>query len=227
MELEITFRDGPIEAKVSAGKEDDYTEVLEELADFVDQYGTVQSQTSSPEPEMDQGENSQETIKQYAEGQSADKVPEGNESGEEESNPLFSRVEATETELQRVLKMGQVENGEIKQFPEIVRDTSVLGNSKQDRLVGGSVVLLTVLDDLHGISKVKTTDLREALGESGLDTGVWANVSRVDNVDVYLNRTGQGSGGMTEIRKPGKEDAYDYIQAMVDRMRSEDEDASE
>ncbi len=112
-------------------------------------------------------------------------------------------------------------------YPEIVRGTAILGDSKQDRLVGGSVVLLTILDDLHGIAKVKTTDLREALGESGLDSSVWNNVSRVDNVDVYLNRTGQGSAGMTEIRKPGKEDAYDYIQAMVNRMRSEDEDESE
>lgn len=124
--------------------------------------------------------------------------------------------------------MGNSDGEEIEEFPEILGNTDLLGDSIQDRLLNGSIILLTVLEDIHGISKVRTTELVEALGASGLNNDNWKNIGQAENVDVYLNRQGSGTGATTELRSPGKEDAYRHIETLVNDIRdSKDTDGKQ
>jgi hypothetical protein len=93
--------------------------------------------------------------------------------------------------------------------------------------LNGATVVLTILEDAHDISRVRTTDLKDALGESGLDEDNWPNVHQQENKDVYLDSRGTGSSGTTTVRVPGKQDAYSHIQALVNDLRSEDSDTDE
>lgn len=214
MEINVTFRDGPINAEVSATEEESYIEVLEELGRFVEEYdatgyqmqGAPQQQTpDNSNDESSQKDTEQEDVSEFAESSS--------------ENSYFDQVDATNSELLRVLKIGSVSGGEIEEFPEIIGEADVLGDSNQYRLLNGSIVLLTVLDEVHGISRVSTSELKNALGNSGLNIDNWANVGRPANADVYLNRRGSGSSATTEVREPGKEDAYEQIQALVDNLQ--------
>ncbi|UIP00409.1 hypothetical protein Hbl1158_03325 [Halobaculum sp. CBA1158] len=221
MEIDITFRDGPVDAKISATEEESYIEVLEELAEFVDEYdltGYQMQETSNRLGPREQAGNS-----------NGDAAVE-NGAGSTESHPggsLLDGVDATKSELLRVLKTGSVEGDEIEEFPEILGNTDLLGESIQDRLLHGSIILLTILQDIHGVSEVRTTNLVDGLGASGLDKDNWKNIGQADNVAVYLNRKGSGTGATTEIRGPGKEDAYRHIEALVEDIREPEDSEGE
>lgn len=213
MDIQITFRDGPIEAEVSAAEDEAYSEVLDALAEFVEDYDAV-----GPGPQKPTGS--------HTDGGTVDAAPLTEETADSdtgESNSIFDEVDATDAELQRVLKTGRVEEEDVEEFPEIIGSNEMLGTSVAEQLLNGSAIILTTLDEVHSISRVKTTNLKEALEESGLDSDNWPNMHQQENKDVYLNSRGTGASGTTAIREPGKEDAYGYIQALVDDLREDGE----
>ncbi|RDZ33920.1 MULTISPECIES: hypothetical protein [unclassified Haloferax] len=217
MEINITFRDGPIDVEITATEEESYTDVLEELGQFVEKYDPIGYQTQK---RPDQENPSEETEETLHEGGEQGSISEFTETDDE--NSYFEVVDATDSELLRVLTLGSTDGDDIDEFPQIIGDVQVLGDSNQDRLLNGSSVLLTVLSEVHGVSRASTSELKNALDESGIDIGNWANVGRPANADVYLNRRGSGSSATTEIREPGKEDAYEQIQALVDNLQSQE-----
>lgn len=87
-------------------------------------------------------------------------------------------------------------------------------------------MILATLDEFHDVSKVKISDLKDAIEESGINSDNWYNISRNDMVDVYLERRGKGPSATTELRQPGKEDAADHIQTLVGSLQ-EEEDSDE
>lgn len=217
MKIQVTFQDGPIEAEITAEEDEDYDEALETLADFVDGYdiqGTVDTSEDAASIENEAGK----------------KEKNGNQvmnPDSSQSNPLFDQVDATESEIHRIIKTGTVEDGEVKELPEILGNTDILGSSKEERLLNGSVVILSILDGVHDISRVKTSEIKDALSNSGIDEGAWGKLSRTDNEDVYLDRRGKGPSATTELRPPGKEDAMGYIQDLIDDHRADKESTDE
>jgi hypothetical protein len=222
MEISITFRDGPIDVEVSANEEESYIKVLEEIGKFVEQYDPAGYQMQRESHKKNSNNSADRNLVENA----------GQGSGSEftdstAENSHLDSVDATESELLRVLRLGSSDGDEVEEFPEIIADVDVLGDSNQDRLLNGSIVLLTVLDEVHGISRVSTSELKTALGDSGVDVDNWANIGRPANADVYLNRRGSGSSATTAIREPGKEDAYEHIQALVGNLQSQEPAADE
>lgn len=217
MDIQITFREGPIEAEISAGEDEPYTEVLDALAEFAEDFDATRPAST--------GKSDSDNINDAVESGSTDEVKA--DSAAKKSNSLFDEVDATDSELHRVLKTGRIEDGDVEDFPEIIGNTDLLGTSIAERLLNGSVIILTILDEFHDISRVKTTELKDALGQSGLDTNNWGNVHQQENKDVYLDSRGTGASGTTAVRPPGKQDAYDYIQALVDDLREDNETMSE
>jgi hypothetical protein len=218
MEISITFRDGPIDVEVSANEEESYIDVLEELERFVDEYGPTGYQMQQHGPQQKNRDdspdkNSKENAGQESKSESTDSTAE---------NSYLDRVNATDSELLRILKLGSIDGDEIKEFPKIIGNVDVLGESGQDRLLNGSIVLLTVLDEVHGISRVSTSNLKNALSDSGMNVDYWTNIGQTSNVDVYLNRRGSGSSATTAIREPGKEDAYEQIQTLVGNLQDQE-----
>jgi len=213
MDIRITFRDGPVEAEITAEGDEAYSEVLEALGEFVEDFDVtrpVESQASvSSDP--DYTVDSRSTV-----------VTADSTTGK--SNSLSDEVDATNSELYRVLKTGRTEDGDVAEFPEIIGNTEVLGSTIGERLLNGSVIILTILEEAHGIDRVKTTDLKNALGNSGLDTDNWPSVHSQENKEVYLDSRGTGASGTTAVREPGKQDAYGYIQSLVDDLREDGED---
>ncbi|WP_128478916.1 hypothetical protein [Halorussus pelagicus] len=134
IDIQIIFREGPLEAEVSAAEDEDDADVLEALGDFVESYDAmgigIQQETTVDPTEGD-----------TADELSTDEHTTGGSNGR--SNSLFDEVNATDTELQRVLKTGRVEDDEIKEFPEILEDTDLLGTSVAERILTGAAVVLT------------------------------------------------------------------------------------
>jgi hypothetical protein len=213
MEIQISFQDGPIEAEVVAAEDEEYTDVLDALAEFVEDYDGVGSRAQGP------ADNPTDGVKVNSETPT-----EKSDSDTGESNSFFDEVDATDAELQRVLKTGRVEDGDVEEFPEIIGNIDLLGTSDAEKLLNGSAIILTTLDEVHSTSRVKTTDLKEALENSDLNGDNWPNVHQQENKEVYLDSRGTGASGTTAIREPGKQDAYGYIQTLIDDLRGDIED---
>jgi hypothetical protein len=215
MDVTIRFEDGPIEAEISAEDGEDFQSALDSLRDFMDEYEPLGSVESS------NGTNPEDSSPQLDRKTEAESVSEEADSSSIDSDdPLVSNTGVERGTLQRILKMGSADGTDVEDFPKIIGNTDVLGDSNQEKLLHGSAVILTILSERHGISKVRTSELKDALSESGLNEDNWNNMTGMAKADVYFNRRGQGNSATTEIRDPAKEDAYDEIKKLADAHSS-------
>lgn len=194
MKITIHFHDGPLDVEIHTSEEEDYQDVLENLSEFLEGYSPAYEPTRF---EGDEGESGS------VEPTVSDNIPD------------ISDISSNE--LSRVVKLGQVENGEIKELPRIIGDISKLGDSGQEKLVHGSTVILALLDEFHGVDTIKTSELKQALADSGLNIDNWKNISQVDDEEIYLNRRGRGNSATTELRPPGKDIATELINSLLDK----------
>lgn len=208
MEITIEFNDGPLEVTIDTAEDEDYKRVLNDLGEFVKEYDPVDPNPTNEngEAQMDEEESEDQDIQQEVEGS---------------ENSLVTNTGLSEGELQRIIKLGRMEDEELVEYPEIIGNTDLLGDTGQERLVYGTAVVMTVVEDEHGISKTKTTKVKDALKESGLNTNSWNNINRVDETDMFFNRRGQGSTATIEIRQPGKTAGYESLEKMGSKI-SED-----
>jgi len=195
MEISITFRDGPIEAEITADEEDNYEEVLESLSEFVEGYTTITS----------------ESVNHNVDSPDSTEVEELQEEETEQikTNDISNLSELPEDELYRFVKVGRVDDGDIDELPRIIGDTNALSDSEEERLLNSSILIMTIFDDFHDMDTVKTSDLKQALADSGFDVDSFSrSIDGVDESEIYLNRRGRGPSATTEIRPPGKDEAY-------------------
>lgn len=211
MEVTIQFEDGPLQAEITAEDGDDFKSALDSLKEFVDDYEPLEPVGSGgTEPST---EDSLENNTESAPTSSSE------DSGLATSDdPLVANTEVPNADLQRILKMGKSDGDEIEEFPKIIGDTDVLGDSSQEKVLNGTAIILTILDDLHGRSRVGTSDLKDALDSSGINEDNWGNMTDMPESDVYFTRRGQGSSATTEIREPGKEKAYEKISDLAENL---------
>lgn len=224
MDIEITYRDGPVQAEIQSNEDEDYREVLNALSKFVDDYGKVTQTfvTNNGEQENSENTNGNEaTLAEFDGGQTDETEP--SENGESDftdddsDNRLLAETGLTEDELYRILKVGEVDGGEIDVFPRIIDGTDVLGDTIKERLLHGSTIILTVLSDHHGVDRVKTSNLKQALKDSGMKAnGNFGNISTLREGEIYLNRRGSGQSATTEIRPPGRDEAYELVQKLAE-----------
>jgi hypothetical protein len=224
MDIEITYRDGPVQAEIRANEEEDYREVLDALSEFVDDYGgvTQTSVTANGEPEDSENEHGGDATLAEFDGGQADEIK---SSGDEDAvsrdddpdNRLLAETGLTEDELYRILKVGKVDDDEVDVFPRIIGETDILGDTIKERLLNGSTIILTVLSDYHGVDRVKTSNLKQALKDSGMKADSnFGNISTLREGEIYLNRRGSGNSATTEIRPPGRDKAYELVQKLAE-----------
>jgi hypothetical protein len=111
--------------------------------------------------------------------------------------------------------LGEVEGEEIEESPRILGDVGGLADAKNRSCLYGSMILLTILNDFHGIDTMKTTELKQALEDSGIDKDGFNNLNQLDKSDVYLSRKGSGASGTTTVRPPGMDEARILVEDML------------
>jgi len=224
MDIEITYRDGPVQAEIRANEDEDYRDVLDALSEFVDDYGEVTQTSVTDDGESEDSENKNggdATLDEFDGGQTDETEPlengEGDSTDDDPDNRLLAETGLTEDELYRILKVGKVDGGEVDVFPRIIGETDILGDTIKERLLNGSTIILTVLSDYHEVDRVKTSNLKQALKDSGMKAdGNFGNISTLREGEIYLNRRGSGNSATTEIRPPGRDKAYELVQKLAE-----------
>lgn len=180
---------------------------MNQLSDFVEKTEIQAQQTTENSTSKDNsGELSSDSTNDDAK----------NDTEETHSEEVTSLQDFSEDRLYRVIKKGTVEDREIQQMPEIIGNVGILGENENKRALHAAVVILTVLDDFHDISKVKTSELKNSLDESGIEKDAFNNVDEVPDEKVYINRRGRGNSATTELRYPGKQEGRSLINKIID-----------
>lgn len=190
MEITINFSDGPLNVEIQATEEEDFNAVLDNLSEFVENY----SPRFDRDPVDSDGEGT---------------------NGNDSPDKFRDLSDIPVDQLARVVKRGRVEDGEITELPRIIANTEELGGSSQEKLLHGATIILGLFDEFQGINKIRTTELKQALADSGLNADNWGNISQLETEEVYLTRRGSGSSGTTELRPPGKDKAIELMNSLI------------
>lgn len=217
MDLTIEFEDGPIEAKLVTDQDEDYEQVLQELSEFVNQYGELQTPPNQVNEtnqvnEANQANGAEDAGAQLELGEQPESEPNA------DGGTITNLSEFEETQLLRILKKGRVEDGQVQENPRVIGDTAELGDTETERLLHASIIIMTVMEDFHGAENMKTSELKQSLEDSGLKANNFSNIDTLDETGVYLNRRGRGSTATTEIRAPGKDAAYEQVKHLLETL---------
>ena len=216
MNLQLTVEHGSITAEIEATEEDDYTAVLEELADFAQEHPDfVEKRDSQP---SDNDQNQVETSPDSADAnlsRFSDKLStevNGNSGEIEIENdilrPLLERLDVPEEDFIRTFEVAEDVN------PRILAPEKVSGETKSERMLNAALVLSTIWQDCYGEEWLKSSVLSDALEQSGLGDRT-DYIYNQDDWQKYLNKNGQGRGTKIKPTRLGEDKAEKLIKTMV------------
>jgi len=241
MEVSITFERGPIRAEITADADEDFTAVLEQLAAFAEAYDgegdgvggqvavetpeTGQDEADEPESgedgeEVADAETDRSTVGDDGNGGAAAEPAEETDSQDgtptldvDDASPLLTETALSEAELARLVATGEVTDGaEVVEPPAVNADIERVSDGANAALVNEAAVVLTVLDDVHGVRVLSQSTLIDALSDSELTPEKWDDLM-IEHPDAEiffnLNIRGPDSSATVEVREAAKEKAYE------------------
>jgi hypothetical protein len=210
MNVEIEFRYGPLQVEVESEGEEEYAEVLEDIADFIDKNETLFSQI--PEQESpDDGEKAGEPteLSDYSNSE------EGNEHTDEDVLSWQKMVEESGVSKEKLRYMFGVEEGVV---PHILFGDKLTDESNTEQMLQGTLLILAVWEDYYGNESLITEEIVDSLKKSGLQHDNYYNVYQRGDFSTYFIRDEvereEGGGETSEISltPPGKSKAYELIE---------------
>lgn len=216
MDIRLTVEHGAITAEIEATEEDDYTDVLEKLANFAEEHPDFVEESNSrlDEDESDQDErrsNAEDThLSEFSEKESTE-LDEGNEEREIENDmlrPLLKRLDVSEGDFIRTFEVAEDVS------PRILAPEKLSGETKSERMLNAALVLSTIWQDCYGEEWLKSSELSDALEQSGLgDRSDY--IYNQDDWQRLLNKNGQGRGTKIKPTRLGEDKAEKLIETMV------------
>lgn len=216
MDLRLTVERGSITAEIEATEDEEYTAVLEELADFVEEHPEFVKETSphSGDAELCQNENRSDSadaaLSEFGDENST--ILEDNEEQNDIENEmlriLLERVEISEDNFIRTFEVAK----DVK--PRILVPEEVPGETKSERMLNAALVLSTIWQDCYEEEWLKSSDLSDALEQSGLGDRT-DYIYNQDNWQKLLNKGGQGRGTKIKPTRLGEDKAEELIETMA------------
>ncbi|QKY18635.1 hypothetical protein [Halorubrum sp. CBA1229] len=221
MDVRLTLKKGPLEVEIEASDDDDYQsevlEILEFLESNEEQILELDTSTGGPDPEPDQASVTADWGDD-TEPSSSDEQNNNNtrvETETEEASPsveFASELNISSEQLTEVIDI----DPELEEEPFIVADTTGFGETRQERQLHGTLILLGTWQECYGADRVYSSDLKDALEFSGIDpdqlTGIYHNI---EGTDSYFDRSGRGPSATVALTRPGLREARSRIRELV------------
>lgn len=216
MNLELTVEYGSITAEIEATDEDDYTKVLEELAEFAEEHpefverANFQPVTNEPNQEETHPDPMDADLSEFSDDSSV-----GNEESSKKQEiendmlrPLLERVNVSEGDFIRTFEVAE------EVTPRILTPEQLSGETKSEKMLNAALILSTIWQDCYGEEWLKSSDLSDALEQSGLGDRT-DYIYNQDDWQKLLNKNGQGRGTKIKPTRLGEDRAEELIEAMV------------
>lgn len=241
MKVEVHFEDGPISADIEAEDGDDFSSALDELAEFVSDYHQMvngdlrgtrfdwegrEEQVTWDEIEGDENDSevaeesdstTEETEEQEDETENSEAEPDSetgdtDEGAEKDDYRLIAEKTGLETDqLKKIIEIGDAESG-----PRILASNFLPGESKREKTLNASVVLLTLWSSVHDVFWRNTADIVDDLEQSGLKDDRFKRIYNHSDWEKYLQKKGEKRGTELGIVPMGQDRGYELIKEMAD-----------
>lgn len=213
MELHISLEYGALNAEISASEQDDYEEVLQTLADFLNEHPQLANNLSdSPEEgSEDKSRNREKTdnapLSQYT--SKADGEKSSSDTIENEMlRSLLGDVNVSEDDFIRTFEAHE------DVAPRILKPDLVPGETKGERILNASLVITTICQECYNKNWMKTSELSNSLEQSGLSSRT-DYIYNQDNWQSLLNKDGEKRGTKLRVTRLGKDKAEELIKSMA------------
>lgn len=231
MKVNVRFEDGPISADIVAEGEDEFNDVLNELANFVNDYHKMVN-GDLRETRFDwEGNEEQVTLDSIEESEDDEEVNEksSDEKSEqamcteselsastadaktEEYRPIVEKTGLSEERLRKIIDCGDAENG-----PRILASNFLPAESRREETLNGTIVLLTLWKTCHGEFWKGTADIINALEESGMKDERFKRIYNHGEWDTYLQKKGERRGTELGIVPIGEDKGFELIEEMAE-----------
>ncbi|WP_159901911.1 hypothetical protein [Salinirussus salinus] len=238
MRVEVHFEDGPISADIEAEDGDDFCSALDELAEFVSDYhqmvngdlqatrfdwegkeeqvtwDEIEDDGSSSEAVEEPESHVEEPVDEAVTGDT--EQDSGTEEPDEDDESDEYRLIAEETgldknQLKKVIEIGDSDSG-----PRILASNFLPGDSKREKTLNASVVLLTLWSSVHDVFWRNTVDIVDDLEQSGLKDDRFKRIYNHSDWEKYLQKKGEKRGTELGIVPLGQDRGYELIKEMAD-----------
>lgn len=218
MELTVTLDLGPVEARFTGEDQEEVQQGILDFAEFVEENGEALDDIEAQATGDGTGE---------AEDRGA-RVVQAQESNDGGTSTGFGDIPAR-------TGIGEATLGEHFEIdptgekpPRLDFDPDVLGESgrsRSEKQMRGSLILLTLWRECHGVEEVTSPELKDALSMSGIDDKNVFNMYGFNDGEggEYFNRAGSGANTDIELKRAGERAGFDQIQRTVERIESGDE----
>lgn len=222
MELTVTVNYGPLNAEFSGEDQGEIQENLVEFVEFLEENGDVfdgiEVSANGHEEMEDPGLDEEYwEEKQANAGESSEK-----QSTDVDFGDIPDRVEYHEGTLDSYFDIDP--SGEEPPYLNFDPDTlGELGNSRSEKQMRASLILLTLWRECHGVESVTSSTLKDALRISGINDETLYNMYGFNDKegDRYFRREGKGANTDISLTMPGKREGYDQIQRTVARLEGD------
>ncbi|QLK26369.1 hypothetical protein HYG81_01750 [Natrinema zhouii] len=230
MEITLTLNRGPLDAEF---KGEDLTELEENLLQFMEflekneetlegvelTYNEVDTE-DEPGLDADHWEKKQEESAQTTQD---DDIPsQGSVAVNSDLKAIVKRTDFSPSTIDNYFDI----DPEGEEPPYLNFDVETLGesgNSRSEKQMRASLILLTLWRECNKIEEVRSPSLKDALRISGIDDTDTFNMYQFNDGegDRYFRRDGSGANTDISLTMPGKREGFDQIQRTVERLEGE------
>lgn len=207
MEITVNLQYGPLDVEVHADGDEDYKSELLELLDLIKEHNDLLGEVHSNHGDK-QGS---EQVEERPEATLTQDWHSGGD-GSEELEPLADFVRLPPEALSTIFDIDPM--GE--EVPVLqLEDVEKLGGKQRDKQRNASLMLLIAWEVCYDEDKVASSDLKDALGFSGIPDENMYNMYQ-DEGDRYFDRGGRGPTATVALTGPGKREARKVIKKIVE-----------
>jgi len=222
MDVRLTLRKGPLEVEIEASDDDDYQSEVLEILEFLEaneeQILELDAPNEGPDLELDPAA----VTADRGDGTESSSPDEQDNSDTkvdietEEISPSAEFASELNVSLDQLTEAIDIDP-ELEEAPFIVADTAGFGETRQERQLHGTLILLGTWQECYGADRVSSSDLKDALDFSGIDPDGLTNIyHNIDGADSYFDRSGRGASATVALTRPGLREARSRIRELVE-----------
>jgi len=217
MEVTLTFRYGPLDIEIEGNKE----EVENNLVEFVEFLQENEDPLRGMEfLPVDREETEQSSLGELEEQQ---EVESEIETAEEDTIAYGDIPNRTGLDRQVLSEYFDIDS-EGEEPPHLNFDTEILGDSRKERQMRGSLILLTLWRECNDAEDVRSPQLKDALHISGIDDDHLYAMFNHNEYDRYFRREGSGANTDISLTMSGKRNGFDQIEEAIERLERDEPD---
>lgn len=224
MNIKIEFHYGPLQVEVESNDDEEYDEVLHNVAEFIDNnkelFASVSLDQSTQKEEADKGRSGESgegdtNLSQFTDSQ--DSRPDSNTSSEDTGwQPIVNATGVSQEKLRHLFGVGE------DVLPQILFGESLTNESNTEQMLRGTLMILAVWEDYYGRESMLKQEITDILRKSGVQHENYHNVYQRSEFSTFFIRddvSDEETGGETSeisLTPPGKSRAYELIEEYAD-----------